>query len=58
MAKDRESIKEERKLAKQRKAQRLADKYSELYKTPKQLKQRQDIEPPKVPITPEKRNIN
>ena len=55
MAKDRESIKEERKLAKQRKAQRLSNKYSELYNTPKELKQRQDIEPPKIPITPKKR---
>ena len=55
LAKDRAAKREERRLLKQQKAQRLADKYSEKHNTSKELKQSQEIEPPKIPITPENR---
>ncbi|GJC07027.1 hypothetical protein ACB288_20440 [Aeromonas taiwanensis] len=55
MTKDRAAKREERRLAKQQKAQRLADKYSDQHNTSKELKQSQEIEPPKIPITPENR---
>lgn len=55
MSKDRAAKREERRLAKQQKAQRLADKYCEQNNSLRKLKQSHDIEPPKTPITPENR---
>jgi len=54
LAKDRATKREERRLAKQQKAQRLADKFAE-ENPPKETKQLDIVEPPKYPITPENR---